>query len=181
MEEDAESRDMSVFYRQVLDYADSEVVDFKPKDSVIDTKKAEDAEEKRIKEAIESGHVKLNDGGEIVDKSQLLVGGLNIKPVKRMAIEREKEVEAAHKTAAVETNRVNAQQARQIQERYARARDDQARQRKEVDKLAKENEEEEKRRVTELLTEKASESAVDDARARFLARKKQADSDDDSD
>jgi hypothetical protein len=115
-----------------------------------------------------------------VDKHNLLKGGLNIKPAKVADIEREKVAEAAHKTATVETKRNNAQQARQIQERYAKAREDQERQKREVDKQRREKEEDEKKRVTELLTEKASEIAVDDARARFLARKKkQADSDSD--
>ncbi|KAL3899748.1 MAG: hypothetical protein SGCHY_001815 [Lobulomycetales sp.] len=197
LEETAEGgpvTDMAVFYRQVLENAtalpalppdNSDSLKHAPSMSAL--LKSDGQEEKaRLEKDIASGRVAVNDANEVIDKRQLLQGGLNIKPAKRIALEQEKNAaEAARKRAEqdAEREREEARKRQEMKARYAKARMEQEKQKKELEAAAVQKAAREQEEITRKLTEKASTSAIEEARARYLARKmlqKKTSSDSDS-
>ena len=146
--------------------------------------------EEVLKEALERGAVQLNDSGELVDKRQLLQGGLNF--TQKALIQKEMEEQAlieareAREKALQEKKdkeallRAEQERRRVLREQQAKRREDLELQRRTVEEEAVQDES--KRR---LDLEKASQSlvstdSISDAKARYLARKKRKQMGDDS-
>ncbi|RKO90958.1 coiled-coil domain-containing protein 55-domain containing protein [Blyttiomyces helicus] len=181
--------DLSGFYRDYLNKAEQErskiavpVVAPEAATPVISNTDAEaDANlSDSIKQrAIASGLVQLNDSDEVVDKRQLLAGGLNItsRAIRQRALEsEEREREAAEyrarKEAEEEDRRRETERRRAARDQAARARDLVVRQQEEHEETEKKRKDAEREEVVKKLARQTTEETVSDARARYLARKK---------
>lgn len=141
--------DMSAFYRRVLDG------------------KAMGVDESQSVDDVQPSVEKLvPDLTTAPESASTLVGGLNVKPA--YALARQQQQQLAHKST---TSKHIAFRARDIEEKRKRALDIQ-RQKQEVSDRKKMQAEAELDMVKETLKSKADDGAVDDARARYLARKR---------
>ncbi|KND01204.1 uncharacterized protein SPPG_04294 [Spizellomyces punctatus DAOM BR117] len=173
--------DMTAFYRDILNQSDRDPLVINPKTNKDDTPQ-EEVEEMDIqddtlkKEAIRKGLVQLNDSEEVVDKRQLLSGGLNLtsRTVKRQAQEREEREREARQYAAkkAEEERARLMERRAAKEQQARARELVLRQQQEKEEEDRKRKEREQEELARKLARKTTDETVSDARARYLARKK---------
>ncbi|KAJ3186562.1 hypothetical protein HDU85_007382 [Gaertneriomyces sp. JEL0708] len=174
--------DMTNFYKGILRQTERELVipnavQANALEGNLDNDEDDNEEvKKRKNEAIRKGLVAVNDSEEVVDKRQLLSGGLNLtsKSVKRHEEERrERERQArelAEKKAAEErTRHLERESMRKQQERARALVEEQQRQKEEDDRKRKEREDEE---LARKMARQASDATISDAKARYLARKK---------
>ncbi|KAI8821375.1 coiled-coil domain-containing protein 55-domain containing protein [Fimicolochytrium jonesii] len=139
----------------------------------------DEAEAQRTKDAIAKGLIQVNDSNEVVDKRQLLVGGLNVSSryIKRQQQEKEerdriqREREAQEQLRRAEEQK-RAQERNASREQHARAREMVLRQQREKEDESKKRKEMEREELEKKLARKTTEDTVSDARARYLARKK---------
>lgn len=121
----------------------------------------------------------VNDSGEIVDKRQLLSGGLNVSKKSRTIEEERRLREEGEAREYLERKRKEEAERRMEAERKRKAREEQLmRMAANLEQQAQERVMEEKKRklqeeeeLKQKLARKNDESAVMDARARYLARK----------
>ena len=137
----------------------------------------EDAEKRAAEKAKEinamGGNVIINDDGEVVDKRQLLKGGLNVAPKKKVEHQQEKARQAAKPAAACGPAKGvfhggNKQAMRERQTRMLEA------QLEEKLKRAREEEEEERKKVELVAKSRKTEADISSAKERYLARKRAA-------
>ncbi|KAJ3305895.1 hypothetical protein HDV03_000737 [Kappamyces sp. JEL0829] len=182
---DAASRDRpnAAFYRNLLDKrtAGAPLVlgDSNMSAALLASRKEEqDKEEEKLKKlqlASDSGLV-LNDNAEVVDKRQLLTGGLNISS---KAIQRKQLQEAAARDSERERREKDAQirkreaEKRREADELARRHTVMALQQKErIVRQATEKEASKEKTALETLTKTSLDSSgIQDAKARYLARK----------
>ncbi|KAJ3185420.1 hypothetical protein HDU87_000039 [Geranomyces variabilis] len=138
---------------------------------------ADTTDDERVKQdAIKQGLVQVNDSQEVVDKRQLLSGGLNLTSrtvvrQQREREEREREArEKAEKKAAEERARVAERKA--LREQQMRAREMVMRQHAEKEEEKKRKKEAEQEELRIKMARQTTDETVSDARARYLARKK---------
>ncbi|KAF5026079.1 hypothetical protein F66182_1871 [Fusarium sp. NRRL 66182] len=175
---------MSAFYRKLLDKdeqrhsdaikaAEEKAKHGAPED---EQKTGEAGEEKEksdadiAKELNEKGAaVAINEDGQIVDKRQLLKGGLNVGAKKQGSVQRESERQAKQprkEPIGQQFGRRQAQRERQsrmleeqLEQSMKRSRDEEAAQREEVERTAK---------------SRKTEGEISSAKERYLARKRAA-------
>ncbi|TPX57508.1 hypothetical protein PhCBS80983_g03793 [Powellomyces hirtus] len=171
--------DLTTFYRDILNQ--SEPVVLKPKtEDVAPQQRGEsenDVESDSLKkQAIKKGLVQVNDSEEVVDKRQLLSGGLNLtsRTIKRQTLEREQRDrearEYAEKKAAEE--RARAAERKAAKEQQMRARELVMRQHEEKEAEDRKRKEIERDELLKKMARQTTDDTVSDARARYLARKK---------
>ncbi|KAJ4304441.1 hypothetical protein N0V88_002054 [Collariella sp. IMI 366227] len=124
----------------------------------------------------EGGNVVMNEEGEVVDKRQLLKGGLNVAAKKKVEVQQEKarqEVAAAARGAAGAQSKgvfaVGGKQA--MRERQTRMLEAQL---EESLKRSREEEEEEAAKVQLASKTRKTSADISSAKERYLARKKAA-------
>ncbi|KAK4123729.1 hypothetical protein N657DRAFT_680875 [Parathielavia appendiculata] len=123
------------------------------------------------------GNVLVNDEGEVVDKRQLLKGGLNVAAKKKAEVQMEKERQengaAAARTGAVGHTKgvYNAGGKQAMRERQTRML---AAQLEETLKRSRQEEEEEAAKVQLASKSRKTEADISSAKERYLARKRAA-------
>ncbi|KAK0753402.1 coiled-coil domain-containing protein 55-domain containing protein [Schizothecium vesticola] len=178
------NRGMADFYKDMLERGELEhqaVV--KAVEEGLGKKEEGKGEEEAVKTAAErareinalGGNVVMNDDGEVVDKRQLLKGGLNIAPKKKAEVQVDKAKQAAggSSAAGIPTRGVynmsggkNAMRERQT--RMLEAQLEQSL------KRAREEEEEDKAKIEVVAKSRKTETEISSAKERYLARKKAA-------
>ena len=189
--EEAESKKnknkgMAQFYKAMLDQ--------KEKDHAAMLKAAEDmknrpageeeVKEEGVKSATErakeinamGGSIIINDDGEVVDMRQLLKGGLNVAPKKKVEVQEDKKRQAAaaasRGTAGGPPKGVFANGGKQaMRERQTRMLEAQL---EETLKRSREEEEKEREKVELVAKSRKTEADISSAKERYLARKKAA-------
>ncbi|KAK3401221.1 coiled-coil domain-containing protein 55-domain containing protein [Sordaria brevicollis] len=119
------------------------------------------------------GNVIINDDGEVVDKRQLLKGGLNVAPKKKVEHQQEKARQAAKPAAATGTSKgiFHGGSKQAMRERQTRMLEAQLEERL---KRAREEEEEERKKVELVSKSRKTEADISSAKERYLARKRAA-------
>lgn len=121
------------------------------------------------------GNVVMNDDGEVVDKRQLLKGGLNVAAKKKAEVQADKAKQAARGLSAAGIpargvyNMSGGKNA--MRERQTRMLEAQLEQSL---KRAREEEEEDKAKIEVVAKSRKTEAEISSAKERFLARKKAA-------
>ncbi|KAJ3127181.1 Nuclear speckle splicing regulatory protein 1 [Nowakowskiella sp. JEL0407] len=179
------------FYRNMLDSTTSVgggfVNDEALKKAKEEMKREEEEKQTLLKDAIKEGRVRVNDAEELVDKRQLLKAGLNIsaKKLRQMEIEKEEKLKAEQLAMEKrEAERKEREERIQKAENLARQRALHAQhvsqQQQILEREMQAKKEAEKQALAERMKSNVTEDTVNDARARYLARKR-AENDDDSD
>ncbi|GKT99486.1 coiled-coil protein 55 [Fusarium langsethiae] len=174
---------MSAFYRKLLDkdeqrHSDAvKAAEEQTKSGAPAQEEAGDAEKEDekteadlAKELNEKGAaVAINEDGQVVDKRQLLRGGLNVGAKKKESAQRESERQAEFPRKEATNNQFGRRQAQrerqtrmmeqQLEESMKRSRDEEAAQREEVERAAK---------------SRKTEGEISSAKERYLARKRAA-------
>ncbi|KAG5748029.1 hypothetical protein H9Q69_006509 [Fusarium xylarioides] len=174
---------MSAFYRKLLDkdeqrHSDAvRAAEEKVKHGAPENENADDDEQEKekteadiAKELNEKGAaVAINEDGQVVDKRQLLRGGLNVGVKKKESVQREAERQAERPQKDVANHRFGRKQAQrerqslmieqQLEQSMKRSRDDEAAQREEVERASK---------------SRKTEGEISSAKERYLARKRAA-------
>ena len=123
------------------------------------------------------GNVIINDDGEVVDKRQLLRGGLNVAPKKKMEVQQEKARGQQHQQAGARlggsTKGVFAGPGGKsgMRERQTRMLEAQL---EETLKRSREEEEAERAKVELVAKSKKTDADISSAKERYLARKRAA-------
>ncbi|KAK4232145.1 coiled-coil domain-containing protein 55-domain containing protein [Podospora fimiseda] len=122
------------------------------------------------------GNVLINDDGEVVDKRQLLKGGLNVAPKKKVDAQQEKaRQEAAAKAAASRTSASKGVYAgggkQAMRERQTRMLEAQL---EETLKRSRQEEAEETAKIEMVSKSRKTEADISSAKERYLARKRAA-------
>lgn len=177
-------RGMADFYKGMLERGEREhqaVV--KAVEEGLGKKVEEGGGEEEVKTAAErareinalGGNVVMNDDGEVVDKRQLLKGGLNVAPKKKAEVQADKAKQAARGPSAAGIpargvyNMSGGKNA--MRERQTRMLEAQLEQSL---KRAREEEEEDKAKIEVVAKSRKTEAEISSAKERFLARKKAA-------
>ncbi|KAJ3090945.1 hypothetical protein HK102_002151 [Quaeritorhiza haematococci] len=196
MENDVTKRaNMTGFYRNLLNHTDRGPVvlsgGIKPSEEEGEKEGQEDLSNNgdedigdkersgRIRAAIDSGAVRVNDSDEVVDKRQLLSAGLNVSKKKVQALQREKEEAEAARRAREEELRAQrlakeeeARRRRKMREEKERALEFIEKQKGIQEEVERKRKEEEKLEVAKKMAKRATEETISDAKARYLARKR---------
>jgi len=179
------NRGMADFYKDMLERGELEhqAVVKAVEEGLGKKEEGKGEEEEEVKTAAErareinalGGNVVMNDDGEVVDKRQLLKGGLNIAPKKKAEVQMDKAKQAARgpSAAGIPTRGVynilggkNAMRERQT--RMLEAQLEQSL------KRAREEEEEDKAKIEVVAKSRKTETEISSAKERYLARKKAA-------
>ncbi|KAK1777849.1 NCU06243-like protein [Copromyces sp. CBS 386.78] len=137
----------------------------------------QDAEKRAAEKAKEinamGGNVIINDDGEVVDKRQLLKGGLNVAPKKKVEHQQEKARQAAKPAAATGPVKgvFHGGSKQAMRERQTRMLEAQLEERL---KRAREEEEEERKKLELVAKSRKTEADISSAKERYLARKRAA-------
>ncbi|RKL41019.1 hypothetical protein BFJ72_g5914 [Fusarium proliferatum] len=174
---------MSAFYRKLLDKdeerhsdavraAEEQVKHGAPEeDNADDDKQEKEKTEADIaKELNEKGAaVAINEEGQVVDKRQLLRGGLNVGMKKKESVEREAERQAERPRKDIANQQFGRKQAQrerqsrmieeQLEQSMKRSRDEEAAQREKAERASK---------------SRKTEGEISSAKERYLARKRAA-------
>ncbi|KAB5558478.1 coiled-coil domain-containing protein 55 [Coniochaeta sp. 2T2.1] len=146
--------------------------DAAPEGEATDGEKAK-TEEDLAKELLQKGKkITINEDGQIVDKRELLQGGLNVNAKKKAEAIREKSKNAAGQGNLSQSKAgvfVGGKQA--MRERQTRMLETQL---EESLKRAREEEEEEKKKVELVAKSRKTEADISSAKERYLARKRAA-------
>ncbi|KAF5706645.1 coiled-coil domain-containing protein [Fusarium mundagurra] len=177
------SAGMSAFYRKLLDkdeqrHSDAvRAAEEKVKQGASEEENADDDKQEKekteadiAKELNEKGAaVAINEDGQVVDKRQLLRGGLNVGAKKKESVQREAERQAERPRKDVANHQFGRKQAQrerqsrmieeQLEQSMKRSRDDEAAQREEVERASK---------------SRKTEDEISSAKERYLARKRAA-------
>ncbi|KAJ3013618.1 hypothetical protein HKX48_005648 [Thoreauomyces humboldtii] len=182
--------DLTSFYRDILNQSEHAApVPVAAKEALGGKEADPDVDDEAAglrKAAIREGVVQVNDSEEVVDKRQLLKGGLNLtsRTVKRLNQEREEREREAREYAArkLAEEQQRAAERRAAKEQQARARELVIRQQSEKEEEDRKRKADEREDMVKKMARQTTENTVSDARARYLARKKaQARESDDSD
>ncbi|RSL65594.1 hypothetical protein CEP54_004180 [Fusarium duplospermum] len=173
---------MSAFYRKLLDkdeqrHSDAvKAAEEKAKNGAPEEEEKEDQGETEktdadiAKELNEKGaEVAINEEGQVVDKRQLLRGGLNVGAKKKESTQREADRQAERPQRVVTGQQIGRRQAQrerqsrmlaeQLEQSMKRSREEEASQREEVERAAK---------------SRKTEGEISSAKERYLARKRAA-------
>ncbi|KAH6580650.1 hypothetical protein BASA61_009512 [Batrachochytrium salamandrivorans] len=199
---DAKNRDMTGFYRDILDKREAQAASIaalaeasaqqanhnrllateshNPRRSLLDEERRVEMQEQELKQQrLQSGDIVVNDSEEIVDKRQLLSGGLNLtaKALRQQALEQQevldRELKAQQEKAAEKAEMLEkALRARRSREQGLRAAQNSLEQQR-LKKLELEVQiQNEQEQLAEVAASKVSTTQVASARERYLARKK---------
>ncbi|KAI8900261.1 coiled-coil domain-containing protein 55-domain containing protein [Globomyces pollinis-pini] len=177
-------RDITGFYRDILEKVDDDhslmkgpvsqkiIQQIKEEEELLETEKS------ALKNQLKTKNVQLNDNEEVVDKRQLLSGGLNLtaKTIRKQTLEeqeRQKELEEikAKKLEEEAIKREYLRKRQQAKEQHERNRKYVEEQKMKVEEEKQKARELEEKELTEKLKSKVSNNVVMDAKARYLARK----------
>ncbi|KAJ4167026.1 hypothetical protein NW765_008954 [Fusarium oxysporum] len=174
---------MSAFYRKLLDkdeqrHSDAvRAAEEKAKHGAPEEENADDDKQEKekteadiAKELNEKGAaVAINEDGQVVDKRQLLRGGLNVGAKKKESVQREAERQAERPRKDVTNQHFGRKQAQrerqsrmieeQLEQSMKRSRDEEAAQKEEVERASK---------------SRKTEGEISSAKERYLARKRAA-------
>ncbi|KAM0436902.1 hypothetical protein ACHAPT_002615 [Fusarium lateritium] len=173
---------MSAFYRKLLDkdeqrHSDAvKAAEDKAKNGAPEEEEKEDQAEKEkseaeiAKELNEKGAaVAINEDGQVVDKRQLLRGGLNVGAKKKESAQREADRQAERPQRVMTGQQIGRRQAQrerqsrmiaeQLEQSMKRSREEEVSQREEVERAAK---------------SRKTEGEISSAKERYLARKRAA-------
>ncbi|KAL7768924.1 hypothetical protein ACKLNR_000308 [Fusarium oxysporum f. sp. zingiberi] len=174
---------MSAFYRKLLDkdeqrHSDAvRAAEEKAKHGAPEEENADDDKQEKekteadiAKELNEKGAaVAINEDGQVVDKRQLLRGGLNVGAKKKESVQREAERQAERPRKDVTNQQFGRKQAQrerqsrmieeQLEQSMKRSRDEEAAQKEEVERASK---------------SRKTEGEISSAKERYLARKRAA-------
>ncbi|CAK7236353.1 hypothetical protein SCUCBS95973_009578 [Sporothrix curviconia] len=192
----AETGGMTGFYKQLLDRdeqrqaAIQEAVASAAKNKAKDEKDQEgnakdgddgDATVRAREINARGGNVAVNDEGEVVDKRQLLQGGLNISARKRSEIERQKERDARERKGERDRNHDGSSGSRGNKQGYFAGnqqgmRDRQSRmlaaQYEQALKRSRDEEDEQTKAAEEAAKSRKTTADISSAKERYLARKR---------
>ncbi|KAK5664131.1 hypothetical protein OQA88_346 [Cercophora sp. LCS_1] len=172
------NRGMADFYKKMLDSREEEHMRaVKAVEEGIKVEVGEDeitVEQQAREINAAGGNVLVNDDGEVVDKRQLLKGGLNVGAKKMAEVERERvKREESGRTAAVQSKGVfnikggkNAMRERQTRMLEAQL--------EETLKRSREEEEKERAKVEMVAKSRKTEADISSAKERYLARRRAA-------
>ncbi|POS80166.1 coiled-coil domain-containing protein 55 [Diaporthe helianthi] len=134
---------------------------------------ADSAEAKKAREInAKGGSVIVNEDGEVVDKRQLLTGGLNLGTKKKHEASKDHGRSSADSRPRDQSRGHFASGGKQaMRERQTRMLEEQLEQSL---KRAREEEEEERQKVEQETKSRKTESDISNAKARYLARKRAA-------
>ncbi|KAF4466839.1 coiled-coil domain-containing 55 [Fusarium albosuccineum] len=173
---------MSAFYRKLLDkdeqrHSDAiKAAEEKTKHGENEPEEKEDAPKKEKTEADvaremneKGAAVAINEDGQVVDKRQLLRGGLNLGAKKKESVQRDTDRQAERPRKEITGQQIGKRQAQrerqsrmmaeQLEQSLKRSREEEATQREEVERAAK---------------SRKTEGEISSAKERYLARKKAA-------
>jgi coiled-coil domain-containing protein 55 len=175
-EQDVKNRNVAGFYREILNTRERQTIVLGDASmSVVLLTSKREAEDEKTQKLTKAGVV-LNDSAEIVDKRQLLVGGLNVsaRSLKRKQEEREeiREIDQKERDRLRKEEQDRRRRDREAEEQARRqtkvALEQKARMQQEKESM-KESQE---KKVLEVLTASTlDEKKVLSARERYLARK----------
>ncbi|KAJ3269451.1 hypothetical protein HDV01_001407 [Terramyces sp. JEL0728] len=184
LEFDPSKRDVVGFYKNILSKVDDKVtLDTKNTQQILKRIKEEEEllekEKKLQQQKIEKEAILVNENLEVVDKRQLLTGGLNLtaKSVLRKKQDDKdralREQEERRKREEERLANVEMLKRREMARRQReRNRDFVEAQQKQVQEQAIITKESKEKELIDKLTTKVSDDVVMDAKARYLARKK---------
>ncbi|KPM37303.1 hypothetical protein AK830_g9276 [Neonectria ditissima] len=172
---------MSAFYRKLLDKDEQRHADVlkaaeektkhgsqeDDKEEEPDTEKAEADAARKLNE--KGASVALNEDGQVVDKRQLLRGGLNVGAKKKESVQREADRPAQAAKREVGGQQINRKQA--MRERQSRMLEEQLEQSM---KRSREDEEAQREEVERASKSRKTEGDISSAKERYLARKRAA-------
>ena len=178
-ESNSAGKNMSGFYRDLLNQRERDAIDLNDigndTHSDLETQRAIEEEERRqVKTAVASGAIQTNDSDEIVDKRQLLAGGLNMtaRAVHKRTVEEEQQ-RTIQRQQEEEKRILRDEEARRLKAQQAeRNRQHIQQQQQEAQQRLKQAKEQEMVLALQNAQSKVSESQVSEARLRYLARKK---------
>ncbi|KAK4186848.1 coiled-coil domain-containing protein 55-domain containing protein [Podospora australis] len=185
-QEKNKNKGMAAFYKQMLDRGEAEheaqikaAKELQEKGLVPPVLGKEDEDKKsaaeRAKEInAKGGNVLINDDGEVVDKRQLLKGGLNVAPKKKVEAQHEKAKQQAAASArektASQSKGVYAPGGKQaMRERQTRMLEAQL---EETLKRSRQEEAEETAKIELATKSRKTEADISSAKERYLARKR---------
>ena len=183
--ESLESGNVTLFYKGLLETksADRGPVDLKVVQKPSQEKSVTQNEKDSVfKNAIASGRVQMNDSEEVVDKRQLLTGGLNFtaKALSQKVRDKEAQVlleqQRAQQKAKEELERAEFEKRRQARELQARRRAEVQAQRVQVESIQEDQKVKVREELAKTFESSLSTDTISDAKARYLARKKAAQS-----
>ncbi|KAK7422349.1 hypothetical protein QQX98_001628 [Neonectria punicea] len=172
---------MSAFYRKLLDKDEQRHADVlkaaeekakhgSQEDDKEDEQDKEKAEADAARKLNEKGaSVALNEDGQVVDKRQLLRGGLNVGAKKKESVQREAERPAQAARREVGGQQIGRKQA--MRERQSRMLEEQLEQSM---KRSREDEEAQREEVERASKSRKTEGDISSAKERYLARKRAA-------
>lgn len=165
LEDVTKKKDMTDFYRNVLDATARTVPLPGSQPSKPSTAPSDEPQQQREeKPAAMKAGVKMNDSEEIVDKRDLLSAGLNV--IGKPAVVQRK-AEAYRPARYVETNKKLSRE-----EETRRALEMVEAQRREREEEERKEQEEERRKLAESLAKQNTEDTVSEAKRRYLERKR---------
>ncbi|KAK7417914.1 hypothetical protein QQZ08_011454 [Neonectria magnoliae] len=172
---------MSAFYRKLLDKDEQRHADVlkAAEEKAKHGSQEDDKEEEQDKEKAEAdaarklnekgASVALNEDGQVVDKRQLLRGGLNVGAKKKESVQREAERPAQAARREVGGQQIGRKQA--MRERQSRMLEEQLEQSM---KRSREDEEAQREEVERASKSRKTEGDISSAKERYLARKRAA-------
>ncbi|KAH8894810.1 hypothetical protein GQ53DRAFT_744218 [Thozetella sp. PMI_491] len=140
------------------------------KDEGVEKEKTDTELAREINE--KGGRVTINEDGEVVDKRELLAGGLNVGAKKKAEMQKEKARQATAEKPGMQSRGVYAAGGKQaMRERQTRMIEAQI---EESLKRQREEEEEERKKVELTSKSRKTDADISSAKERYLARKKAA-------
>jgi len=178
------NKGLAGFYKQMLDKGEEEhaamvkaVEEGKGKDTNVEGgegEKEKTATDRAREINAMGGNIVINDDGEVVDKRQLLKGGLNVTAKKKAEVQKDKVRQTAHgaNPAGIPNRGVfKAGGKSAMRERQTRMLEAQL---EETLKRSREEEEQEKAKVESVAKSRKTEADISSAKERYLARKRVA-------
>ncbi|TGO58818.1 hypothetical protein BOTNAR_0174g00080 [Botryotinia narcissicola] len=160
-------------HAEILKAAEERIKQGPQEDVTEDEKTKTDADIAREINEKKGGNIAINDEGQVVDKRELLKGGLNIipkaKPAPNLNLSRSGSSMPDHKKGNTFVGSGGGKQA--MRERQSRMMEAQLEQ---ATKRALEEEEEEKQKVERASKSRKTEGDIISAKERYLARKREA-------
>ncbi|KAK0646558.1 coiled-coil domain-containing protein 55-domain containing protein [Cercophora newfieldiana] len=176
------NRGLADFYKQMLDKSEEEHAAMvkaaeegkgKEANEEVNGEKEKSATDRAREINAMGGNVVINDDGEVVDKRQLLKGGLNVT-AKKVEIQKDKVRQTAHGSSPVgipSRGVFKAGGKNAMRERQTRLLEAQL---EETLKRSREEEEQEQAKVELVAKSRKTEADISSAKERYLARKRAA-------
>ena len=176
---------MSAFYREMLDRDQQKHADYmKAAEEIVkgrstDDNVAEDEgihqekeEAEKVKKLQESGaNIAVNEDGQVVDKRQLLKGGLNIDPNRKKSAQTTTTTERSQDRARREMNSAQFSKRHEMRERQSRMLAEQLEQ---AVKRSRDGEDDKRVEAERAAKSRKTDGEISSAKERYLARKKAA-------